>query len=873
MGDHVCRKKGPTSQRSGLQPAQQPHRQQSSRSNHPSRSQQSGQSHQRTHHSSQTPAAAAAGSSLSAARNATNLKIDLGAVSNWSDGKKQQQRDVEGGRSGADAGMAGVGRRGFAGVDYDGAPSPTYLHPQKPQTPPHAYFSLPPDQPHVKSQNQNSPYHIATQGASRATHNQSHPPTSTPARSPSPLPSAVDSYHHRPHAAASVSISISSPGSGPYGPFTQSTRHHPPGSYDSSSQVHVFSPATVPQTASSSSTMPATLYSKTSFYATTKESDFSAASVHETTSITTKGKGVAYPRPGVSPAEYTQRQQHLNRHTATVAISTTPNTAPSTSGTESSQNVKPTPDDAMQSYAQRGNPNYSPAAGSRGPLKVVNITPRPESIVAFQKQPMVVVPDGASGGAGKAHPAAAVGESIGSMVVSGVKKARGFMHDTSVTWASTSTAVDDGKQERLDGGGALGSEQQVDNLRWNVLRSALKRGMTSSSGDYKSESGASSSSPQVMERHTESAENRMSEMTTTSTTSGSTGGKLEFFERYKTMAEATATNPSLLPRSLSTTSPQVGPSIERQVMEQPSVVVGTPERRQHRQHRRRESRTRTAEHHVLESLREEPSASGGVLTESPIEARLEEAYMDDLESKEFAWTLQRGEKVAPAPGREETSASASRYKKGMGRKNSSSQVPPSRHHQTGRVQENGSISSLDSTQAERIKMGETNLLTPSTSMDQLAEGSHGRKVEASQEKEFTSTTRWDNDQYDPIEGLVDQPPPEPSVDASFDSMMSPNLSHATSSQSYRFQQRGSSASSLVAPSDSISTPGGFVDKFNVDHHSGTTLGREKLTPGTRACQKCGQSLKGKRFIDRDGIFLCEPDWKEMFLPSVSSTSG
>jgi formylmethanofuran dehydrogenase subunit E len=65
----------------------------------------------------------------------------------------------------------------------------------------------------------------------------------------------------------------------------------------------------------------------------------------------------------------------------------------------------------------------------------------------------------------------------------------------------------------------------------------------------------------------------------------------------------------------------------------------------------------------------------------------------------------------------------------------------------------------------------------------------------------------------------------------------------------------------------VSTPGLGGDKFKVDHSIVTPV-REKPKPGTRTCQKCGQNLKGKRFIDRDGIMLCESDWKEMFLPKV-----
>ena len=38
----------------------------------------------------------------------------------------------------------------------------------------------------------------------------------------------------------------------------------------------------------------------------------------------------------------------------------------------------------------------------------------------------------------------------------------------------------------------------------------------------------------------------------------------------------------------------------------------------------------------------------------------------------------------------------------------------------------------------------------------------------------------------------------------------------------------------------------------------------------KTCQKCGDSVGGpRRFVERDGIVLCERDWKKLYLPSVS----
>jgi formylmethanofuran dehydrogenase subunit E len=47
----------------------------------------------------------------------------------------------------------------------------------------------------------------------------------------------------------------------------------------------------------------------------------------------------------------------------------------------------------------------------------------------------------------------------------------------------------------------------------------------------------------------------------------------------------------------------------------------------------------------------------------------------------------------------------------------------------------------------------------------------------------------------------------------------------------------------------------------------------KRAGGGKRCQKCGDGLQGRRFIERDGVRLCERDWKEMFLPKVRGPSG
>lgn len=103
LGDHVCAGPSSSSSKGGIKGYERPPGRRKA-----SASQQS--SSPRQQHSllpSTTP------SSLSS-RLATPLKIDLGAVSNWGEAKRNHG-------GGGDAGMAGVGRRGF-GMEYDGTP-------------------------------------------------------------------------------------------------------------------------------------------------------------------------------------------------------------------------------------------------------------------------------------------------------------------------------------------------------------------------------------------------------------------------------------------------------------------------------------------------------------------------------------------------------------------------------------------------------------------------------------------------------------------------------------------------------------------------------------------------------------------------------
>lgn len=115
LGEHVCAGSSGSSSSNGGQQAEtrpRPQRQASSRLQVSAHPQQSPASFESPLQHSVPSLTTLTASSLSS-RVATPLKIDLGAVSNWGEGKKQGQI------GGGEAGMAGVGRRGF-GMDYDG---------------------------------------------------------------------------------------------------------------------------------------------------------------------------------------------------------------------------------------------------------------------------------------------------------------------------------------------------------------------------------------------------------------------------------------------------------------------------------------------------------------------------------------------------------------------------------------------------------------------------------------------------------------------------------------------------------------------------------------------------------------------------------
>ncbi len=165
----------------------------------------------------------------------------------------------------------------------------------------------------------------------------------------------------------------------------------------------------------------------------------------------------------------------------------------------------------------------------------------------------------------------------------------------------------------------------------------------------------------------------------------------------------------------------------------------------------------------------------------------------------------------------------------------------------------GSISSLSSSMAARLRLGEVAPLTPSTSADRL-------------------------DQI--VEGKASPPRPLPHGLApnvadvrSPDEPPSPSMSSDAPGPATRTNgDRDSFRSSMIGPGDSISLIAGFPGDADRRSRSNTlrqASASSAAAGGGKRCQQCGDALQGRRFIQRDGVLLCEEDWKELFLPKVS----
>ncbi|KAK8869656.1 hypothetical protein IAR55_000224 [Kwoniella newhampshirensis] len=68
-----------------------------------------------------------------------------------------------------------------------------------------------------------------------------------------------------------------------------------------------------------------------------------------------------------------------------------------------------------------------------------------------------------------------------------------------------------------------------------------------------------------------------------------------------------------------------------------------------------------------------------------------------------------------------------------------------------------------------------------------------------------------------------------------------------------------------SPSRSRTMP---IPPTNRSPSKSSTSGSSSSDRRRKTCQKCGDSVGGsKRFVERDGVVLCEKDWKKLYLPS------
>ena len=163
-----------------------------------------------------------------------------------------------------------------------------------------------------------------------------------------------------------------------------------------------------------------------------------------------------------------------------------------------------------------------------------------------------------------------------------------------------------------------------------------------------------------------------------------------------------------------------------------------------------------------------------------------------------------------------------------------------------------SLSSVGSTTEGKGRVVELAIITPSASMNRL-----NGTVPAAYDEGGAPRARKPAEENADIEGLMD--------DLKADIHRLGNSSHEEHEESSRLRlDRDSYQSSMLAPSDSISTPG-----FDLQRRRSASTKINQAVPGKKACQKCGLPLRGQRYVKRDGIVLCEADYKEMFLPKVS----
>lgn len=76
-------------------------------------------------------------------------------------------------------------------------------------------------------------------------------------------------------------------------------------------------------------------------------------------------------------------------------------------------------------------------------------------------------------------------------------------------------------------------------------------------------------------------------------------------------------------------------------------------------------------------------------------------------------------------------------------------------------------------------------------------------------------------------------------------------------------------------SESNSTIDTTTKDSTTSHSHSHSHSRSRTAPVRRIkmCQKCGETVGGtKKFVERDGVVLCEADWKKMYLPTCRKCS-
>lgn len=683
--------------------------------------------------------------------------------------------DTSGFLAAGDAGMAGVGRRGF------GSPTtPVHNHPfgTSPQTPPSAAMATPPVAASMGKQNQSQPYFIA----SHANFNRQGDDAGSE-RGGERLQVHGQGHGHGQGGNGSTGNASGNGGKG--------------GS---------FLPAGYRERG------PSPMLGNTEWTSAAKKQNQNPGRT---------GNSREYARPQI------QTQNSSSRSGIPIQLDIKPQETSGLGGIPDTKNLHSpafVPQTATSGSSSFGLSRDRDRNGDRETVRSAAISPAGNGSIMTT---MTSLKTGISGG-GASHPrpevtpsewnrkmeAAGVSELVGGASVTRSRsrsRSSGNTNQSAGTGSTTRQAQATGRKEppstrssieeralaprslRVTNGSPDLDQDETANSRWGALRNvvqtaaALATSRKTSSDQNASFLDVPSSSNNHTGRPGQVRSNSASTSDAVSSTASSEGtnqsgsaAKLPFFERYKKMAESTNGATSMV-RQIS--------------ISRPGQVAST------------------RPNPALDAVGEESN----ILTESPTRFGFNEREDDSA----LPW-LRRGSEASsrrePFPAQPFSDAS---------------------------------LSSNGSTSESKARQGDLAIITPSASMNQLdgiATGSRGRHQPPLRVREASG------EDGELIEGLIE----DLKTDLDRLGMLSPNMSVD------RRTERESYQSSLLAPSDSISMPG-----LDLHRRRSDTTKINQAVPGKRACQKCGVSLKGRRYVKRDGIVLCEADWKEMFLPKVS----